>query len=50
MPQMAPMWWLTLEIMFSASFMLIMIMMYFNMKINMKKTNKIFMKKIKWMW
>nr|YP_010849270.1 ATP synthase F0 subunit 8 [Krisna expansiva]WGG89410.1 ATP synthase F0 subunit 8 [Krisna expansiva] len=40
MPQMSPMWWMTLMILFNLNFYLMMSMMYFNKKIYLKKKNK----------
>nr|YP_002727939.1 ATP synthase F0 subunit 8 [Orius niger]ABZ02076.1 ATP synthase F0 subunit 8 [Orius niger] len=51
MPQMAPMWWLSLYIMFILSFFMIMICMYyvFNKTISVK-TSSSKKKMINWKW
>nr|AWN56169.1 ATP synthase F0 subunit 8 [Chinavia impicticornis]AWN56182.1 ATP synthase F0 subunit 8 [Chinavia ubica] len=52
MPQMAPLWWEILFIMFIMSFMFIMIMMYFTDKkeFTNKNTNKNFTNQLIWTW
>uniref|UniRef100_UPI0030DF4B67 ATP synthase F0 subunit 8 n=1 Tax=Mecidea indica TaxID=3127717 RepID=UPI0030DF4B67 len=53
MPQMAPMWWEILFIMFIMSFILMNIMMYFfnKMKTNMNKKEKSNnINQMNWMW
>nr|YP_010736887.1 ATP synthase F0 subunit 8 [Pedionis sagittata]WEP24761.1 ATP synthase F0 subunit 8 [Pedionis sagittata] len=50
MPQMSPMWWFSLQMMFSMSFIITMMMLYFdtNKKTYMKKIK--YFNKMKWMW
>nr|YP_009692452.1 ATPase subunit 8 [Rhagovelia reitteri]QEH58864.1 ATPase subunit 8 [Rhagovelia reitteri]QEH58965.1 ATPase subunit 8 [Rhagovelia sp. XD-2019] len=51
MPQMSPMWWTSLMIMFTLSFMMVNSMMYFmkkyNVKSKMEKKNQI---QKNWKW
>nr|YP_010925300.1 ATP synthase F0 subunit 8 [Sigara lateralis]WKD80503.1 ATP synthase F0 subunit 8 [Sigara lateralis] len=51
MPQMAPLWWTSLYIMFIMTMMLFYMLIYFNNKYKMMKSTKK-MEKIKnnWMW
>nr|YP_010952960.1 ATP synthase F0 subunit 8 [Empoascanara angkhangica]WMQ52403.1 ATP synthase F0 subunit 8 [Empoascanara angkhangica] len=50
MPQMSPMWWTTLMVMFILLFIILMTILYFN--INNKMTSKILLcnKKMNWKW
>nr|UEP16622.1 ATP synthase F0 subunit 8 [Megalotomus costalis] len=52
MPQMAPMWWDILYIIFIILFLLINMIIYFNknLKINYKMINKLNNEEIKWKW
>nr|AFI23516.1 ATP synthase F0 subunit 8 [Coridius chinensis] len=52
MPQMAPLWWETLYIMFTLSFFIVLIFMYHNInKFNMKSTkNDIICSQMNWKW
>nr|YP_011036787.1 ATP synthase F0 subunit 8 [Macropsidius duuschulus]WRK21469.1 ATP synthase F0 subunit 8 [Macropsidius duuschulus] len=50
MPQMAPMWWCTLEISFIVSLIIMMTNIFFNLNIKIKSNQKIKKKEIKWMW
>nr|QCF45709.1 ATP synthase F0 subunit 8 [Anthocoris kerzhneri] len=52
MPQMAPLWWETLFILFTMSFIMMSMIMYYNMKINPQKMNKMSIKinHFKWKW
>nr|YP_009485685.1 ATP synthase F0 subunit 8 [Carbula sinica]AVZ00821.1 ATP synthase F0 subunit 8 [Carbula sinica] len=52
MPQMAPLWWEMLFIMFILTFILMNIMIYFNMKISQKfyKNNYNSIKQFNWKW
>nr|YP_009654709.1 ATP synthase F0 subunit 8 [Brachymna tenuis]QCI09264.1 ATP synthase F0 subunit 8 [Brachymna tenuis] len=52
MPQMAPLWWETLYMMFIMSFMMVNIMMYFTIKNDFKskkKEKKMFIN-MNWTW
>uniref|UniRef100_UPI00315D34A1 ATP synthase F0 subunit 8 n=1 Tax=Centrotypus assamensis TaxID=3038120 RepID=UPI00315D34A1 len=50
MPQMAPMWWLSIMLTFNTMMVMLMCMMYFNKKMMMKKTNNWSKSKINWKW
>nr|YP_010736848.1 ATP synthase F0 subunit 8 [Macropsis perpetua]YP_010736861.1 ATP synthase F0 subunit 8 [Macropsis ocellata]WEP24722.1 ATP synthase F0 subunit 8 [Macropsis perpetua]WEP24735.1 ATP synthase F0 subunit 8 [Macropsis ocellata] len=50
MPQMAPMWWFSLEILFVISMLIMMTNIYFNFKIKIKPKKSTTKNKIKWMW
>nr|YP_011031335.1 ATP synthase F0 subunit 8 [Epidaus famulus]WQT73257.1 ATP synthase F0 subunit 8 [Epidaus famulus] len=52
MPQMAPIWWTTLFILFNMSFLTMMIMMYFqiNMQPTMKSSITSQIKQYNWKW
>nr|YP_009727908.1 ATP synthase F0 subunit 8 [Notonecta montandoni]QHZ87283.1 ATP synthase F0 subunit 8 [Notonecta montandoni] len=52
MPQMSPMWWTTLFMLFLLSFLLVMMIMYFNKEykpLSMEITKKE-MKMLNWKW
>nr|AYE40948.1 ATP synthase F0 subunit 8 [Idioscopus sp. 'myrica']WEP24787.1 ATP synthase F0 subunit 8 [Idioscopus sp. 'myrica'] len=48
MPQMSPMWWLTLMLMFNLLYLMMNTILYFNYKV--KNKNQILMKKSKMNW
>nr|YP_010349775.1 ATP synthase F0 subunit 8 [Cassianeura cassiae]UOH96517.1 ATP synthase F0 subunit 8 [Cassianeura cassiae] len=50
MPQMSPMWWTSLMLMFILMLMIMMMMIYFNLNIKMNKKIMISSKKINWQW
>nr|YP_010374269.1 ATP synthase F0 subunit 8 [Deroploa parva]QVD38891.1 ATP synthase F0 subunit 8 [Deroploa parva] len=52
MPQMAPMWWEILFVCFILSFLMVNVIIYFNMnmKINMNKNMKKSFTNMNWMW
>nr|YP_011010163.1 ATP synthase F0 subunit 8 [Hermatobates djiboutensis]WPW46687.1 ATP synthase F0 subunit 8 [Hermatobates djiboutensis] len=51
MPQMSPMWWSTLFMLFIASLMLMNSMIYFNKKFSIKKSSKSTKKNsMNWQW
>nr|YP_009465594.1 ATP synthase F0 subunit 8 [Eurydema maracandica]AUZ97275.1 ATP synthase F0 subunit 8 [Eurydema maracandica] len=52
MPQMAPLWWEILFIMFMITFMMFNIMIYFNSSKNINKKNSLNKKSLQlnWMW
>nr|YP_010540349.1 ATP synthase F0 subunit 8 [Singapora shinshana]UYF20491.1 ATP synthase F0 subunit 8 [Singapora shinshana] len=50
MPQMSPMWWTTMMMMFLISFMLVMSILYFNCMNLMNKDIQIKSKKLNWKW
>nr|ACJ69433.1 ATP synthase F0 subunit 8 [Sigara septemlineata] len=51
MPQMAPLWWTTLYILFIVTLMMLYSLIYFNINYKMmKSTSKINTTKNNWMW
>nr|AZL35831.1 ATP synthase F0 subunit 8 [Cosmoscarta bispecularis]QHR79671.1 ATP synthase F0 subunit 8 [Cosmoscarta dorsimacula] len=51
MPQMAPMWWTMLFLMFNSMFLLSNMLMYFIFNLNNKmKANKMLMNQMNWKW
>nr|YP_010582977.1 ATP synthase F0 subunit 8 [Warodia hoso]UGN61423.1 ATP synthase F0 subunit 8 [Warodia hoso]WRY72451.1 ATP synthase F0 subunit 8 [Warodia biguttata] len=50
MPQMSPMWWLTMMIVFSITLMMCMQMLYFNNTKKLTETKKEKSKNMNWMW
>nr|YP_010958558.1 ATP synthase F0 subunit 8 [Centrotypus laticornis]UXF57634.1 ATP synthase F0 subunit 8 [Centrotypus laticornis] len=50
MPQMAPLWWLTLMLTFNLMLSTLMCMLYFNKKIKMNTINKLKKKEMNWKW
>uniref|UniRef100_UPI00315D8929 ATP synthase F0 subunit 8 n=1 Tax=Choucentrus sinensis TaxID=3038122 RepID=UPI00315D8929 len=50
MPQMSPMWWLTLTMMLNSILMMTMCMLYFNTTTKISLKNKNTMKKMFWKW
>nr|ATC73072.1 ATP synthase F0 subunit 8 [Cicadellinae sp. EMHAU-2015-Zz060410]QUO99351.1 ATP synthase F0 subunit 8 [Atkinsoniella grahami] len=50
MPQMAPMWWTSLMILFIMTLLLMMNIIYFNMLSKSTKNNQIFIKQMNWKW
>nr|WEP24839.1 ATP synthase F0 subunit 8 [Metidiocerus sp.] len=50
MPQMSPMWWLTLMLVFNLLYMMVNSMMYFNYKIKNKDSTKLSKFKLNWKW
>nr|YP_010610801.1 ATP synthase F0 subunit 8 [Stenatkina angustata]YP_010610814.1 ATP synthase F0 subunit 8 [Paratkina nigrifasciana]WAP91622.1 ATP synthase F0 subunit 8 [Stenatkina angustata]WAP91635.1 ATP synthase F0 subunit 8 [Paratkina nigrifasciana] len=48
MPQMSPMWWTFLMLIFISLFLLLMSMMYFYVKVKYMKKNKINSKMYNW--
>nr|WMC21092.1 ATP synthase F0 subunit 8 [Japanagallia sp.] len=50
MPQMAPMWWLTLSILFNMNIMITISTIYFNKNISLKKYMIFKNKNLNWKW
>nr|QZZ18357.1 ATP synthase F0 subunit 8 [Sobrala sp. SL-2021a] len=50
MPQMSPLWWTFMMIMFLMTFNLMMNMIYFNYKMKIESKFNITKKNIYWMW
>nr|UFK32239.1 ATP synthase F0 subunit 8 [Aguriahana digitata] len=50
MPQMSPMWWTILMMMFITSFLMCMYMMYFNAMNYFKSNKKLLKKNMTWKW
>nr|YP_009692090.1 ATP synthase F0 subunit 8 [Hypsauchenia hardwickii]QEG98439.1 ATP synthase F0 subunit 8 [Hypsauchenia hardwickii] len=50
MPQMSPMWWLTLTLMFNFMLLILMCMLYFNSMFKLTYLNTLKMKKMIWKW
>nr|UGN61371.1 ATP synthase F0 subunit 8 [Typhlocybinae gen. 1 sp. 2 BY-2021a] len=50
MPQMAPIWWMTLMVTFLLSMLMCMWIMYFNKNIKMNTYNKLKKKNMNWSW
>nr|YP_010582912.1 ATP synthase F0 subunit 8 [Aguriahana triangularis]UGN61332.1 ATP synthase F0 subunit 8 [Aguriahana triangularis] len=50
MPQMSPMWWTMLMIMFISSFIMCLYLMYFNTTKFFKFNKKFTKKNLAWMW
>nr|QXP43452.1 ATP synthase F0 subunit 8 [Koreocerus koreanus] len=50
MPQMSPMWWLTLMLIFNSCYMVMTTMLYFNYKIKNKMPIKMNKSKLNWKW
>nr|UGN61566.1 ATP synthase F0 subunit 8 [Paracyba sp.] len=50
MPQMSPMWWTTLMLMFIFSILVCMFMMYFNYTKKMSEKKKMTMNNLSWTW
>nr|YP_008992963.1 ATP synthase F0 subunit 8 [Leptobelus gazella]AEE89601.1 ATP synthase F0 subunit 8 [Leptobelus gazella] len=50
MPQMSPLWWLTLAVMFNLLTMMTMSMMYFNLKIELNMNKSMKKNKLNWKW
>nr|YP_010952895.1 ATP synthase F0 subunit 8 [Empoascanara quarta]WMQ52338.1 ATP synthase F0 subunit 8 [Empoascanara quarta] len=50
MPQMSPMWWTTLMMLFTFLFVLLMVMMYFELKKSVHFKTKLNFQKMNWKW
>nr|YP_009732578.1 ATP synthase F0 subunit 8 [Idiocerus salicis]QHS71297.1 ATP synthase F0 subunit 8 [Idiocerus salicis]WEP24852.1 ATP synthase F0 subunit 8 [Idiocerus sp.] len=50
MPQMSPMWWLTLMLIFNFSFLMMNSVIYFNYKVTNKCSVKMLKYKLNWKW
>nr|YP_010963630.1 ATP synthase F0 subunit 8 [Tribulocentrus zhenbaensis]WKZ08113.1 ATP synthase F0 subunit 8 [Tribulocentrus zhenbaensis] len=50
MPQMSPMWWMSLMLMFNSMIMLSICMMYFNYKISIKLSSSTNKTNLTWKW
>nr|ATG83178.1 ATP synthase F0 subunit 8 [Tricentrus sp. EMHAU-15062504] len=50
MPQMSPMWWMTLMLMFNFMVMLSISMTYFNYKVSIVMMTKINKMNLNWKW
>nr|YP_010736913.1 ATP synthase F0 subunit 8 [Idioscopus ventrispinus]WEP24800.1 ATP synthase F0 subunit 8 [Idioscopus ventrispinus] len=50
MPQMSPMWWLILMLMFNLLYLMMNTILYFNYKIMNKDSIKINKNKMNWKW
>nr|YP_010945302.1 ATP synthase F0 subunit 8 [Japanagallia malaisei]WMI45369.1 ATP synthase F0 subunit 8 [Japanagallia malaisei] len=50
MPQMAPMWWLTLSVLFNINMMITISTIYFNKNILMKNYLTFKKKNLNWKW
>nr|YP_010963552.1 ATP synthase F0 subunit 8 [Hemicentrus obliquus]WKZ08035.1 ATP synthase F0 subunit 8 [Hemicentrus obliquus] len=50
MPQMSPLWWLTLMLSFNLMIAMAMSMMYFNFSMIMSKKYKSMKKEMNWKW
>nr|YP_010610879.1 ATP synthase F0 subunit 8 [Nabicerus dentimus]WAP91700.1 ATP synthase F0 subunit 8 [Nabicerus dentimus] len=50
MPQMSPMWWMTLMLIFNMCYLMMNTMLYFNYNIKNKYTIKMDKLKLTWKW
>nr|YP_010952947.1 ATP synthase F0 subunit 8 [Empoascanara circumscripta]WMQ52390.1 ATP synthase F0 subunit 8 [Empoascanara circumscripta] len=50
MPQMSPMWWTFMMMLFILCFMLMMTIMYFEFKMKINYNTKLNYKMMKWKW
>nr|YP_010736939.1 ATP synthase F0 subunit 8 [Chinaocerus tubulatus]WEP24826.1 ATP synthase F0 subunit 8 [Chinaocerus tubulatus] len=50
MPQMAPMWWMTMMLIFNLTYLMTTTMLYFNYKIKTKSSIKVNKPELNWKW
>nr|QKW88758.1 ATP synthase F0 subunit 8 [Idiocerus herrichii] len=50
MPQMSPMWWLTLMLIFNLTYLMMNSMLYFNYQTKNKYSMKLLKYKLTWKW